>query len=71
VEIYEGDVVAYEDGEWSFTAVIEWGDYGFYFEVVNLSKDSYQLDDWHDDGVLDVEVIGNRFANPELLEGEK
>lgn len=67
-EIYEGDIVNYEDGEDSFSAIVEWANYGYYFEVEKPFRDSFSLDDWYDNGSLDVEVIGSIHEKPELLE---
>lgn len=63
VEIYEGDVVAYRDGEYSFDAVIRWDEYMYYMEGV-VPVDNFHFEDTSS---YSVEVIGNIYENPELL----
>jgi hypothetical protein len=55
-EIYEGDVVAYPEAVVPHNMVVEWGDYLWepFFDVY-----------WKK-----VEVIGNVYENPDLLEGK-
>jgi uncharacterized phage protein (TIGR01671 family) len=63
VEIYEGDVLAYRDGEWSYDAVVEWADHGWYMRGIE-PEDNFNFDDLE----ADVhEVIGNIHADPDLL----
>lgn len=73
-EIYEGDVVAFEDSDGGYeypdvvvnTGIVEYGELRFYFtnRVVAEMDDFYIKGDRCDD----VEVIGNIHENPELLE---
>lgn len=70
VEIFEGDVVQFEDcyTETDFLyvnkGVIEWSQSGFTIS----NRDSVMMEDLLDRGSLDVEVIGNIYENPELLD---
>lgn len=62
-EIYEGDILQDSDGEW----VVKYTSEQTAFIVSSLSDD---VDDGLSLGQLDreIEVIGNCFENPELLE---
>ncbi len=61
-EIYEGDIVFDEDGEYSKTVVIEWESEDACF----FGKDIYTSDSF-DMQEIDGEIIGNIYQNPELL----
>lgn len=67
-EIYEGDVVKYLDVEFSFIAEVAWSDWMWYLEGIN-PKESFMFDDVTDNETADVEIIGNIFQHPHLLEG--
>src|SRR5690625_4883995 len=69
-EIYEGDVVKYLDGEFSFIAKVAWSDWMWYLEGIN-PKESFMFDDVADNETADIEIIGNRFEHPHLLEESK
>lgn len=69
-EIYEGDVVVFEDmtstesGYWErdCIGIVVWGEETAAFEVTNrLSAESYEV-------LSDCEVIGDIYTTPELLE---
>jgi len=64
VEIYKDDVVQYLDGEYSFSAVVEWGDFGWYLRGIE-PNDNFSFEDT---APSVLEVIGNIYENPELLE---
>ena len=71
-EIYEGDIVKIDDTDevinWvrGEIAVVEWKPAKFIIKCLNDEKNTL-TEDFND--VL--EVIGNKFENPELLESEK
>ncbi|MFK4167223.1 YopX family protein [Paenibacillus lautus] len=77
-EIYEGDIVRYPDaymngvdGDWDeVTCVgeIKWDDDQAQFYVTN--RESIDNEDFWE-AIDEAEVIGNRWDNPDLLEGEK
>lgn len=70
-EVFEGDIVTHEDGEYWFVAVVEWMEYEFCFRIIKPFEDIYDFDDWYENGTLDVQVVGNIHDNPELLENPK
>lgn len=65
-KIFEGDVIrAYgEIGGYDFTAEVEWGNFikGWYCGKYRPMYDGFNNE---------YEVIGNKWDNPELLEGDK
>ena len=67
VEIYEGDIVEYLDGEYSFVGVVENSAFGIY---AKNKYDNYGFEDFADENTkeADVVVIGNIYEDKELLE---
>ena len=72
-EIYEGDIVAFEDSDGGYeypdlvvnTGIVEYGELGFYFtNRVAVEMDDFYIKDGRCD---DIEVIGNIYENPELM----
>lgn len=66
-EIYEGDIIGGSNGSingypWPFTLLIKWNDAACGFNTPNWGY----MDSTHY-----YEVVGNRWDNPELLEGEE
>jgi uncharacterized phage protein (TIGR01671 family) len=60
VEIYEGDIVRIKSVGGIFNDVVEWQGSGL--KLKNTTRLHSQLEDYEN-----IEVIGNRFENPELL----
>lgn len=69
VEIFEGDIVQYSDGEYSFTGVVENSVFGIYVES---KYDNYNFEDFSDENTRksDVTIIGNIYENKGLLDNE-
>ena len=74
VEIYEGDIVAFEDSDGGYeypdlavnTGIVEYGELRFYFtNRVAVEMDDFYIKDGRCD---DIEVIGNIYEHPHLLE---
>ncbi|WP_455093130.1 YopX family protein [Parvimonas micra] len=68
-EIFEGDIVQYLDGEYSFVGVVENSAFGIY---AKNKYDNYGFEDFADENTkeADVVVIGNIYENKELIENE-
>lgn len=62
-EIFEGDIVEYFDGEYSFVGVVENSAFGIY---VKNKYDNYSFED-ENTKEADVVVIGNIYEDKELL----
>lgn len=69
VEIFEGDIIEYIDGEYSFVGVVKNSIFGLY---ARDDKDNYKFEDFADENTMtaEVKVIGNIYENKELLEME-
>jgi uncharacterized phage protein (TIGR01671 family) len=72
-EIYEGDIVSFEDSDGGYeypdlvvnTGIVEYGKLGFYFtNRVAVEMDDFYIKDGRCD---DIEVLGNIYENPELM----
>lgn len=61
-EIYENDIVEYEDGENSFLGVVRYSVFGWYVEAL---EDNYSFEDFSDEQTMTscVEVIGSIYEN--------
>lgn len=64
VEIFEGDIVAYDDYEFSYTAIVKKETYYFWLKGIE-PDDAFHLEDISDeyDGTTDLTVIGNIYEN--------
>lgn len=58
IEIYEGDIVEHQDGEYSFTGVVKYSPFGWF---VKTEDDNISFEHFADesDGVADCTVVGN------------
>lgn len=71
VEIYEGDVVSHDQGEYSFVGYVARDCYTFFIKGIS-QLESLGFEDVADTskGTADLTIIGNIHENSELLEGE-
>lgn len=66
VDIYGGDICEYQDGEYSFIAIIESDYVNWYLKGIS-PKDNFDINDYHDCGKSCLKVIGNIFQDKDLL----
>lgn len=68
IEIYDRDIVRFEDRESTQVGIVKKDCYQFYIEGITSSK-RFSFDDFANtkEGTAAVEVIGNPFENPEFL----
>ncbi|MBJ1787981.1 YopX family protein, partial [Enterococcus faecalis] len=66
VEIFEGDIVQYRDGEYSYLGIVKRDCYQFFIDGIE-PDDNYDFIDVSNtfDGTSSLEVIGNIWDNPE------
>ena len=69
VEIFEGDIVQYRDGEYSYLGIVKRDCYQFFIDGIE-PDDNYDFIDVSNtfDGTSSLEILGNIHENPELLE---
>ena len=69
VEIFEGDVVNYDDGEFSYIGSVKKDCYQFYINGIE-PVDSYDFIDVSNtfDGTTSLTILGNIYEDKELLE---
>nr|WP_263970731.1 YopX family protein [Enterococcus faecalis] len=69
VEIFEGDIVQYRDGEYSYLGIVKRDCYQFFIDGIEPDE-NYDFIDVSNtfDGTSSLEILGNIWDNPELLE---
>ncbi|WP_099301902.1 YopX family protein [Bacillus sp. Marseille-P3800] len=65
-EIYEGDIVTYTEGEYSFKGIVEW-DYWCWYIKGTEPIDSFTFEDIANRDKADCVVVGNIHQHPDLL----
>ena len=64
--IFEGDIVHYKNSIEQAKGIIEWGGCQFYFKWIDITEPNGAL--YFFQCEKELEIIGNRFDNPELSE---
>jgi len=64
--IFEGDIVHYKNSIEQAKGIIEWGGCQFYFKWIDITEPNGAL--YFFQCEKELEIIGNRFDKPELLE---
>ena len=69
-EIYEGDFVATKQRDVIFEVYMGWAedteDYGWSFRTATGAEQTYSVDK----SITTLEIIGNFYENPEIMEGK-
>lgn len=71
-EIYEGDIVKYiDDAGRNRIGIINWWEFCYFANALGGDDEGNQDIELHPDYLQNIEVIGNIYENPKLLENDK